>query len=136
MIRRPPRSTLFPYTTLFRSYRYETTYLAPGNTKGFPQRGMSPTLSRLSHLLATKEARCQGFAQWAKGEYRENRTSHSHHYWNSWRARRARARPAAIGLSGRRPRQKCFPDHQGCELPPHWRRWQDRFSGHGADVLG
>src|SRR3712207_8693574 len=22
MIRRPPRSTLFPYTTLFRSYRY------------------------------------------------------------------------------------------------------------------
>jgi len=24
MIRRPPRSTLFPYTTLFRSYRFET----------------------------------------------------------------------------------------------------------------
>src|SRR2546422_7221039 len=24
MIRRPPRSTLFPYTTLFRSHRYET----------------------------------------------------------------------------------------------------------------
>src|SRR3712207_7028844 len=24
MIRRPPRSTLFPYTTLFRSRRYET----------------------------------------------------------------------------------------------------------------
>src|SRR2546430_17265318 len=23
MIRRPPRSTLFPYTTLFRSWRYE-----------------------------------------------------------------------------------------------------------------
>src|SRR3712207_338027 len=23
MIRRPPRSTLFPYTTLFRSYRFE-----------------------------------------------------------------------------------------------------------------
>src|SRR2546422_4509492 len=23
MIRRPPRSTLFPYTTLFRSYRYQ-----------------------------------------------------------------------------------------------------------------
>src|SRR2546422_7071715 len=27
MIRRPPRSTLFPYTTLFRSYH-------PGNTRG------------------------------------------------------------------------------------------------------
>src|SRR3712207_9589158 len=24
MIRRPPRSTLFPYTTLFRSYSFET----------------------------------------------------------------------------------------------------------------
>src|SRR5689334_23491017 len=31
MIRRPPRSTLFPYTTLFRSVRYrmpDATYLA------------------------------------------------------------------------------------------------------------
>src|SRR5256885_12396817 len=26
MIRRPPRSTLFPYTTLFRSKAYEPTY--------------------------------------------------------------------------------------------------------------
>src|SRR3712207_9144993 len=26
MIRRPPRSTLFPYTTLFRSNGYETTW--------------------------------------------------------------------------------------------------------------
>src|SRR3712207_6314601 len=26
MIRRPPRSTLFPYTTLFRSPRYRTSY--------------------------------------------------------------------------------------------------------------
>ena len=25
MIRRPPRSTLFPYTTLFRSMRYDVT---------------------------------------------------------------------------------------------------------------
>src|ERR1035437_2980312 len=27
MIRRPPRSTLFPYTTLFRSYRWVLYYL-------------------------------------------------------------------------------------------------------------
>src|SRR2546430_10131194 len=26
MIRRPPRSTLFPYTTLFRSYRWHAGY--------------------------------------------------------------------------------------------------------------
>src|SRR5256885_12249444 len=28
MIRRPPRSTLFPYTTLFRSRRYDVGYQA------------------------------------------------------------------------------------------------------------
>src|SRR5260370_28201487 len=27
MIRRPPRSTLFPYTTLFRSSSYDVTYI-------------------------------------------------------------------------------------------------------------
>src|SRR3712207_8410336 len=27
MIRRPPRSTLFPYTTLFRSHRYKWLYV-------------------------------------------------------------------------------------------------------------
>src|SRR3712207_7627387 len=27
MIRRPPISTLFPYSTLFRSYRYTTVYV-------------------------------------------------------------------------------------------------------------
>src|SRR3989454_12277378 len=33
MIRRPPRSTLFPYTTLFRShYRLPITYVVPNNT--------------------------------------------------------------------------------------------------------
>ena len=33
MIRRPPRSTLFPYTTLFRSYRF----LAPAGITGLWQ---------------------------------------------------------------------------------------------------
>src|SRR3712207_7399368 len=31
MIRRPPRSTLFPYTTLFRSYRLMTAYVVTYN---------------------------------------------------------------------------------------------------------
>src|SRR5260221_3547517 len=30
MIRRPPRSTLFPYTTLFRSLLYDKTLTRPG----------------------------------------------------------------------------------------------------------
>src|SRR2546425_9311502 len=29
MIRRPPRSTLFPYTTLFRSSKYAARYFVP-----------------------------------------------------------------------------------------------------------
>src|SRR3712207_8476360 len=33
MIRRPPRSTLFPYTTLFRSGRLVDDRLAPGNVE-------------------------------------------------------------------------------------------------------
>src|SRR2546429_4078133 len=30
MIRRPPRSTLFPYTTLFRSHRHNEAYIFHG----------------------------------------------------------------------------------------------------------
>src|SRR2546425_371028 len=33
MIRRPPRSTLFPYTTLFRSFILETPIDAPGDDR-------------------------------------------------------------------------------------------------------
>src|SRR2546428_434204 len=33
MIRRPPRSTLFPYTTLFRSYYWVATYSGDPNNK-------------------------------------------------------------------------------------------------------
>src|SRR3712207_7980684 len=36
MIRRPPRSTLFPYTTLFRSDLRRVTFLAP---EARPERG-------------------------------------------------------------------------------------------------
>src|SRR5438874_13078082 len=42
MIRRPPRSTLFPYTTLFRSHCCFTTYLR----LGLPR--IVPALSRIA----------------------------------------------------------------------------------------
>src|SRR5688572_31784090 len=43
MIRRPPRSTLFPYTTLFRS-------LEPGFDSGLPlERGVPPTFQFSGH---------------------------------------------------------------------------------------
>src|SRR5688572_31583161 len=38
MLRRPPRSTLFPYTTLFRSSRWRPPSASPGasRTRAFP----------------------------------------------------------------------------------------------------
>src|SRR5256884_8206133 len=38
MIRRPPRSTLFPYTTLFRSSRSLQFYLASGSGREQPEK--------------------------------------------------------------------------------------------------
>src|SRR5256885_15376498 len=39
MIRRPPRSTLFPYTTLFRSAYDKTLALAPPHVEALNNRG-------------------------------------------------------------------------------------------------
>src|SRR2546429_5797507 len=48
MIRRPPRSTLFPYTTLFRSFGFENLRLL--GTLGFQDR-------RLPHALGLQNLR-------------------------------------------------------------------------------
>src|SRR2546425_4127039 len=42
MIRRPPRSTLFPYTTLFRSVNVADAGAAPGGTAPRPAPGTVP----------------------------------------------------------------------------------------------
>src|SRR2546430_6005094 len=44
MIRRPPRSTLFPYTTLFRSTRRRTV----GNSTALPVAGAATHLPKVS----------------------------------------------------------------------------------------
>src|SRR5688572_31400822 len=46
MIRRPPRSTLFPYTTLFRSTRVDTVYQVRSDTV-FRMRTDTVTVSRV-----------------------------------------------------------------------------------------
>src|SRR3989442_9791931 len=48
MIRRPPRSTLFPYTTLFRS---------PPAPLARPRRGIGPTRRRLPRPLSRRGCR-------------------------------------------------------------------------------
>src|SRR3712207_9021060 len=56
MIRRPPRSTLFPYTTLFRSHRYEfnNEYRKELISAGLEITGVSPD-DRLVEIVEVKE---------------------------------------------------------------------------------
>src|SRR3712207_9074536 len=60
MIRRPPRSTLFPYTTLFRSAR---TY---GGAMALLPHPESSLRQRLGEAYAAKHA----IARWAAGQVR------------------------------------------------------------------
>src|SRR5258705_7423511 len=53
MIRRPPRSTLFPYTTLFRSNPHRS--LAPG--RDLPPRQVVPANHHVRHVTARAVAR-------------------------------------------------------------------------------
>src|SRR3712207_1802209 len=74
MIRRPPRSTLFPYTTLFRS---RTTQLQPrwlgGEMSGYYEDGrlvsVCHSAANLMPALATPEA-CDAFAERARRQGR------------------------------------------------------------------
>src|ERR1039457_7675649 len=55
MIRRPPRSTLFPYTTLFRSIKsliegFQAAYRVPRNRDFFRQSGVAMSLVLLSAI--------------------------------------------------------------------------------------
>src|SRR6266571_4359328 len=60
MIRRPPRSTLFPYTTLFRSHRAESTPLSlrsdPGRMQ--PRRDRKSTRLNSSHMSISYAVFC------------------------------------------------------------------------------
>src|SRR2546429_9825449 len=55
MIRRPPRSTLFPYTTLFRSGASVVlaSHLGRPGGRPDPQYAMAPVAARLGELAAT-----------------------------------------------------------------------------------
>src|SRR2546429_2873898 len=53
MIRRPPRSTLFPYTTLFRSIKLFVSSSVLGELRGVAAR---PTVVRKLHLIPERVA--------------------------------------------------------------------------------
>src|SRR3712207_7439279 len=52
MIRRPPRSTLFPYTTLFRSFRVPSRILSLINPDKQPLHVLLKARSRMSLILS------------------------------------------------------------------------------------
>src|SRR3712207_7297710 len=57
MIRRPPRSTLFPYTTLFRSSRVESARAALERIRALLDRADSlGTVIRLESVLSDRQA--------------------------------------------------------------------------------
>src|SRR2546430_9852318 len=47
MIRRPPRSTLFPYTTLFRSLEIASGYIGFSHYLGYIWKGITPRQTML-----------------------------------------------------------------------------------------
>src|SRR2546426_2393217 len=55
MIRRPPRSTLFPYTTLFRSRQIRVHALEPGRLKVAVEGERLPEVGRRGRVVARKE---------------------------------------------------------------------------------
>src|SRR3712207_7687943 len=67
MIRRPPRSTLFPYTTLFRSFRGLGDLLRAGGV------GESLDLARLGDVPVLAEAAGQVAPRGAEGQHRAAR---------------------------------------------------------------
>src|SRR2546428_4803518 len=75
MIRRPPRSTLFPYTTLFRSWRYYTRHGRGSARRLLDSRGRAR--ARLRDLLSrpgvVRRARAPGL-----GHERAVRRSEEH----------------------------------------------------------
>src|SRR2546427_8857222 len=68
MIRRPPRSTLFPYTTLFRS-KYQLAGLA--------ESGFDP-LSRTCRFMLTEEAHHMFVGETGVGDRKSTRLNSSH----------------------------------------------------------
>src|SRR2546429_6140470 len=69
MIRRPPRSTLFPYTTLFRSRRSGLICLARSSRTGLD---MSHILFMVEILLLTK---CDSYLNQSRSEERFSRNA-------------------------------------------------------------
>src|SRR5437667_7897478 len=59
MIRRPPRSTLFPYTTLFRSYNVYASYLGFDETRQCAYVQLSRIIIDVDHAAPSLKSRSE-----------------------------------------------------------------------------
>src|SRR3712207_8994124 len=100
MIRRPPRSTLFPYTTLFRSFWANcSTLLAPTSTlvtpccckihskafcdKGFPSAWASRSEEHTSELQSRQYLVCRLLLE-KKKDASDHKSSPYHHTYDTF----------------------------------------------------
>src|SRR2546422_4725993 len=65
MIRRPPRSTLFPYTTLFRSPRKETRWLSTPRSVAGPSARAGPRWPSFRDRKSTRLNSSHGYISYA-----------------------------------------------------------------------
>src|SRR5690242_21609295 len=75
MIRRPPRSTLFPYTTLFRSPRLMSISSASVSVTDWPERASARSPSRVT-MRATVEVLPDGNTRTRSEEHTSELQSH------------------------------------------------------------
>src|SRR3712207_6955049 len=76
MIRRPPRSTLFPYTTLFRSVELgQESYSSTAELNGHPASGIAVQLATGADALKTAAAVKERVAELAQDMRSEEHTS-------------------------------------------------------------
>src|SRR5437899_8715580 len=87
MIRRPPRSTLFPYTTLFRSRFRRSLPAAPSSRRGPTARSRDRSEEHTSELQSLRHLVCRlllekkidgydampdDYKKWLRGLYKSN----------------------------------------------------------------
>src|SRR5467141_4754830 len=77
MIRRPPRSTLFPYTTLFRSEAFYRLQLVPRMLRGTAERDLKRSEEHTSELQSHLNLVCRLLLEKKKNHLRRS----------SWRGR-------------------------------------------------
>src|SRR3712207_326665 len=139
MIRRPPRSTLFPYTTLFRSHRILTRHGMPrlawlDRPTGTPVRYERDRPGELVHVDIKKLGRLREGGCW-RVHGRDSAAGRGNH------AARSRGElvghefvHAAVDDHSRLAYCEVLPDEQATTAIAFWSRAQTFFAGHGITV--